>query len=215
VLEPEGFGTAYRLEQELQNFDMSFGFSERLAPRIESVPAEEQGAHIGIPAQRYIDCTRQPFHVLIILQDRDPLPVLVAGHAAQPLEHFVSIDTQAAGSGMEIREQRTPHGVRVQDGPGTADARDREVQACFRRGASGSSSDGGTPQVDGDDVRGTQGAFVASACGNREPERTTRHDGAEVAAGAERPSAGIEPVARFGECPGEFARTAVHRSGPW
>jgi hypothetical protein len=214
VLEPERLLATNGLEQELQNFYMSFGFSQRLAPGIESVPPQEEGARIGAPGQRRFDCPRQPGHVLIVLENRDPLAVLVAGDAAQPFEHLIPVDAEAAGGGVEIREQRAPHGVRVQNRAGAAKPRDRQVQARFRRGRAASPSDDRTLQVDRHDIRGTQGAFVATAGGNGEAERPPRDYGAEVAAGAERPSAGIKALARLGECPGELERTAVHRFWP-
>ena len=63
--------------QEFEDLDGTPRFLERRAPRIQPVTAQQEGVGVVESGQRLADLTRQPRHVLVVVDDRDPLAMLV------------------------------------------------------------------------------------------------------------------------------------------
>src|SRR6266511_3441449 len=94
--------------------------------------------------------------------------------------------------------------MRMQHRAGAARAHDRQVQARLRRRLA-RSGDGGAALVDFDDLVLRHQSLIDAADGYREPQGIVAHDGAEVAAGAQSPAAGVELVPDLGERLDELA----------
>ena len=103
-----------RLEQKLQNLDMALGLGQCIAPRVQPVAAQQERVRSGLLVERLADALRKPRHVLIVLDDRNPLAVLVRSDAAEPLEHLVAFDREAARARVPSDRTVRPHRVGVQ-----------------------------------------------------------------------------------------------------
>ena len=75
----------------------------------------------------------QPDHVLVVLEDGNPLAVLVGRDARQPLQHLVALDLDAAARREAVRQQRAPDRVRVHDRRRRPRRDDAQVQQRLRR----------------------------------------------------------------------------------
>src|SRR4029453_11959637 len=82
------FRPRYCLEQKLENFDVTFGLIERLAPCVEPMPAQEKRVRVAKLIERRAAPPCEARHVLIVLDDRNPLAMLVRSHTVQSLEHL-------------------------------------------------------------------------------------------------------------------------------
>src|SRR4029450_7788305 len=65
-----------RLEQEFENLDVPVRVSQRLPPGIQAVAMQQERVRRGIAVERAAHFRREPRHVLIVRDDRDPLAVL-------------------------------------------------------------------------------------------------------------------------------------------
>ena len=70
--------------------------------------------------------------------------MLVRPHALEPLQHLVALDRQAARGRMQLRQQRAPDRMRVQDGARRPRADDLDVQQRLGRGPRAAPGDVGT-----------------------------------------------------------------------
>src|SRR6186713_2817492 len=83
-------------EQELENLDVPFGVRNGRAPGVETVAAQQKTVRIG-PARQEVAClSRQPRHVLIVFENRQPFPMRVGANASQSLQHLVAFNRKAA-----------------------------------------------------------------------------------------------------------------------
>ena len=71
-------GSGNSLEQELDDFNVPHGLRKRIAPSVQPVASEEEGVARRMAGQGFPDLAGQPNHVLIVLEDGDPLLVLVS-----------------------------------------------------------------------------------------------------------------------------------------
>src|SRR5437879_3229843 len=125
---------ADRFEQELEDLDVAPRFVERRAPRIQAVASKQKRMSGLERAQRFADLARQPRHVLVVVDDRDPLPMHVRRDALKPFQHLVSLYGNACDvtvRGLHIRSDRAPNRVRVQDGACAADPGNFHVEQRF------------------------------------------------------------------------------------
>src|SRR6478672_2759802 len=180
-----------RLEQDFQDLDVPFRIAERRAPSVEAMTTKQDRMGRFVLNEDILQDTREPRHILIVLENRNPLPMLVRGHAVKALQHLVSADADAASGGVHIGEDGAPDRVRVEDRAGPPDPRDREVEERFGRRAIPRSLDDVPVRTDSQDVVRTEDTLVFAAGGDRQPKRLARDHGAEVAARAERPPASV------------------------
>ena len=92
---------------------MTPGFPKIPAPCIQSMSADQQRVDVRPFLEKPFDANRQLIHVLSIVKNGNPLPVLVSCYSREALEHFVAFDSEAACGDGAIRQQGTPNGVRV------------------------------------------------------------------------------------------------------
>ena len=76
----------------------------------------------------------ESWNVLCVVEDLDPLGMLVGFDAFESLQHFVAVDFEAPFFEMQLREQRAPDRVRVQDRSDIGLRGKDCVQQCFCRG---------------------------------------------------------------------------------
>src|SRR5712692_9664053 len=86
--------------QELQNFNMALGFLQAHTPSIKPMLPQKKTMDAGAFPQRFRNAFSQFNHVLRILQNRQPLAVLMSSNAFQSFEHFVSFQGDTALRGM-------------------------------------------------------------------------------------------------------------------
>ncbi len=167
---------------------MALELVEVAAPRVQAVAADEQAVRVGLSAQQRFHGGGGRRPVLRVLDDGQPLAVGVRGHPAEPLEHLVPLDGEAALRRRPLREERAPDGMGMGDGARPARADDGQVQARLRGGTAGPA--GGAPLViDGDHLRALDRALVRPAGSDDQAQGVGADHGAEVPARPEGPAA--------------------------
>src|SRR5437868_8679719 len=109
---------ADRFEQELENLDVAASVVQGRAPGVQAVPAEEERMGVAKSSQGLLDSAREPPHILVVLDDRNPLPMRVRCHAFEAFQHLIAVDRYAALRRVDIRQDRAPNRMRVQHGTG-------------------------------------------------------------------------------------------------
>src|SRR5262245_51181959 len=84
--------SSHRLEQELEDLDVTFRLAHVPAPGIEAVTLEQERVRLWMAPQHRPDFLREPRHVLIVGDNRNPLAVLVRLHAVEAFQHLVAGD---------------------------------------------------------------------------------------------------------------------------
>ena len=87
---------ADHLEEKLEDFNMPLRVSQCLAPRVQTVPAQEKCVRVRVPVERLSNTHGKSRDVLIVLQDWDDLAMLVRRDARQPLQHLIPFDDERA-----------------------------------------------------------------------------------------------------------------------
>src|ERR1041385_3257116 len=179
---------------------MSPGFGEIAAPRVEAVPPNQEAVRRGIRLEQRRDGRRRGVPILRVRDDRQRLAVLMRLHGAQALQHLVAFEGQRA---VRTRgKNRAPNRVRMQHGAGAGGSRDRHVNGRLRRRFPAAATDGAL-RIDLDDVARLQQALVHPTRRDRQRERCTLDDSAEITAGAQGPAPRAREAADFGELGGE------------
>src|SRR5262249_31063687 len=86
----------YHFEQEFQYLDMAPGFVYVPSPGVKSVPAQQEPVRVRALVERFFHLEREFVHVLRIVQDRQPLSMLVRAHTGQTFEHLVACNLDPA-----------------------------------------------------------------------------------------------------------------------
>ena len=181
-----------------------------VAPSVQPVLPQQKGVRRGKPLERRLDQMREALHVLVVLQNRQPLGVLVRRHALEPLQHLVAGDGQPSLGRMHVREDRAPDRMRMQNRRGAPAACDGHVQQRFGRGSAGPFVDGGGVRPDEDDVVDPDGAFRDSTGGDGQRQRLARHEGAEVAARPEDPPSRVKIATDLAELASDCRNAPPH-----
>ena len=156
----------------------------------------------GWPAERVPHACRKARHVLIVLENRNPLPMFVRRDAVETLQHLVALDGSPPSSQCASDSDRAPDRVRVQDrarvprprrsphgaGLRPTACRPRPSSTVHRRRFRESARPSSSP-------------LDSAAGGDGQPQRIGTDDHAEVAARAQHPAARIEPPANLGQSP--------------
>src|ERR1700733_1465434 len=95
-LPPDGF------EQELQNLDMPLRLRERLPPGVEAVSSDQERVEPAVGREGGVHGGGHARHLLIVLHDRDPLPMLVRADALEALEHLEPRQAEPASRGISL-----------------------------------------------------------------------------------------------------------------
>src|SRR5216684_5046595 len=82
--------------QELQNFNMALGILQARTPSIKPMLPQKKTMDAGAVSQGFRNAFPEFNHVLRILENRQPLAVLVRSNAFQSFEHFVSFQGDTA-----------------------------------------------------------------------------------------------------------------------
>src|SRR5437763_2756349 len=82
-------------EQKFQNLDMTSCLGKIVAPSVQPVLPQQKGVRRWKSLERLLHLTSEALHILVVFQNRQPLDMLVGGHAFEPLEHLVAGDGQA------------------------------------------------------------------------------------------------------------------------
>src|SRR6202521_1965219 len=91
-----GAGANQNFHQELQDFNMALGFLQARTPSIKPMLPQKKSMDAEAFPQGYRNAFPQLNHVVRILQNRQPLAMLVGSNAFQSFEHFVSFQGDAA-----------------------------------------------------------------------------------------------------------------------
>src|SRR5882672_9626190 len=79
-------------EQKFENLDMTSCLRKIVAPGVQAVLAQQKGVRCWKSLERHLHLTSEALHILVVFQNRQPLGVLVRGHAFEALEHLVTGD---------------------------------------------------------------------------------------------------------------------------
>ena len=99
-----------------------------VAPGVQAVLSQKKGVRGWKSLERLRHLTSEALHILVVFQNRQPLGVLVRGHTFEALEHLVAGDGQTPVRRMHIRQDRAPDRMCMQNRPGVADPRNRDMQ---------------------------------------------------------------------------------------
>ena len=133
--------------------------------------AQQERVRLGEPVERLADALREPRHVLIVGQNRNPFAVIVRPDAVQPFEHLVAFDREAARGRVKIGEHGGPHRMGVQHRARPSAPGDLDVQQRFGGRFARCPPDRGAELVALQDVAGTKLTLVHRAGGDGQPER--------------------------------------------
>lgn len=92
---------------------MTSRFFEIRTPRVEAMPAYEKTVNAWVGIEQSHGFGRKHAHVLRIVEDGNPLSMIVGLDSFKSLEHFVAFYPQTALSPMTIGENCRPDRVRV------------------------------------------------------------------------------------------------------
>src|SRR5215468_7639465 len=90
---------ANRFHQKFEDFDVTRGRVQILSPCVQAVPPDQKAVYLRILANQSRHLTRERAHVLAVLDDRHPLPMLVCLDAFETFEHFIAFDEESLRSG--------------------------------------------------------------------------------------------------------------------
>src|SRR5579863_10543163 len=93
---------ADRLEQKLEDLDVALGLGQRPAPRVQTVPANEEAVRGRMLRKHATDVESHPRHVLIVLDDGHPFAVRVGRHAVETLQHLEVLNRQPVRRRMPL-----------------------------------------------------------------------------------------------------------------
>jgi len=181
-----------------------------VTPGVQAVLPQHEGMRRRKSLQRGLDRTAEAFHVLVVFQNRHPLGVLMCLHAFESLEHLIARERQTLMRRVQIRENRAPNGVRMQNCAGAADPGHREVQERLGRGPAGTTAGASTARVDDHNVVDPDRAFWHRARGYGQRQRPASDNHAEVAAGPQHPPARVEISTNLAEFPGDRHSAGSH-----
>src|SRR5437870_3247188 len=108
------------LEQELENLNMPFRLCQVFTPSVQSVTPQQETMRLRELPQIVSEAVSQLEHVLRILQNRQPLAMLMRFHTIKPLQHLVTFDGQTTIFKIQIRQHGAPDGMGVEDGTCTS-----------------------------------------------------------------------------------------------
>ena len=92
------------------------------------MPAQEKRMAGRVFREHLPDTPGEARHVLVVLEDRNPLPMLMRGDAFEALQHLVARDGEPTRGRVPFRQHGAPDRVRVQHGTGAARTGDLDVQ---------------------------------------------------------------------------------------
>src|SRR5690349_3663203 len=98
--------------------------------------AEQESVAIPMLRQSVFNRSCQCLHILRVLQDRQPFPVLMCSDTLQALKHLITLDVDSASLSTVFRYQSAPNRVCVQHSSSSLHANDRKVESGLFRGPS-------------------------------------------------------------------------------
>src|ERR1051325_5962172 len=119
------------LEEELENLDVPLRFVQVPPPSVQPVPPQEKGVSARMGAQPGFHGLREVVHILIVVDDGNPLAVGVGLNAVQTLQHLEAVNGETALPRVPLRQDGAPHRMGMEHGARTPCARDQKVQERF------------------------------------------------------------------------------------
>src|SRR5687767_5367601 len=104
----------HHFEQKFKYLDMAPGFIYVLSPGVKAVPAQQESVRVRAMAENFFQLAREFVHILRIVQDRQPLPVLVRAHTCQTFEHLEARNLDPAVIDRQSGERSAPDRMCVQ-----------------------------------------------------------------------------------------------------
>src|SRR5262249_29470546 len=104
----------HHFEQKFKYLDMAPGFIYALSPGVKPVPAQQEPVRVRAMAEKFFQLAREFVHILRIVQDRQPLPMLMRTHAGQTFEHFVARNFDPTVIDRQSGERSAPDRMCVQ-----------------------------------------------------------------------------------------------------
>ena len=81
---------------------MAFGRPYVGPPGVEPMSPQQKRVRAGLPDEQVPHHTSEPLHVLIVLDDGNPLTMLVRGDAIEALQHLEILNGQAVIASVEV-----------------------------------------------------------------------------------------------------------------
>ena len=96
------------------------------------MPAQQDAVRGRVLREQLAELGAERVVVLGVVEDRQPLAVLVGRDPRQPLEHLVTLDDEPPLGGLQVGEHGRPHRVGVEDGASIGGGGDCTVLQRFR-----------------------------------------------------------------------------------
>ena len=93
---------------------------EILTPSVKPVASQQKATGVLVPSQNTTDAVGEGCHVLRVLNDWEPLAMLMRLHTLQAFQHLVAFDRQTTICRVQIRERCAPDRMSVKDCAGAA-----------------------------------------------------------------------------------------------
>jgi len=152
----------------------------------------------GVLLQSVRDDAGERRHVLRVLDDGEPLAMLVGLDAGEALEHLVALDGETALRGMDAGKNGAPDGMGVKDAAGIALANDFQVERGFGGGLAFSAKNV-AGVIDLEKLFRGEGALVEPGGGDSEEQWVAVQSCAEITACAEDPATRVELATNVAE----------------
>src|SRR5260370_27818946 len=206
-----GSGANQHFHQALQDFNMALGFLQARTPSIKPMLLQKESMGDRNFAQHSRDALPQFKHVLRILQNRQPLAVIMGTNAFQSFEHFVSFQCDSALGCMRTRKHGAPNRMSVQDRVGIHAAHDGEMQQGFRSRPA-TAPETVSAFIHLRELLGRKAALVQARRSNGQTQRLSGNYRAKVSARPQNPSARIEAFSNFRQVSGCLRKANAART---
>ena len=155
--------------------------------------AQQETVRVRMLAERTGHAFGERRHVLGILENRQPLAMLVRLYAGESFQHLVALDRQAAAFSMKVGKHRAPDRVSVEHRAGASLIDHANVQQAFVGRPGVVFTNHARLFINHKNVFSGQRALVDAAGRHRQTQGIAFNDRAQVSTCAEHPATLVEP----------------------
>ena len=176
---------------------MSLCLFERRTPGIKTVPSQQKAMRRRVFRQPCLDHAGQSGHVLVVFDDGQPFPMNVRSDSFETLEHLIAFNPQAMLSSAELRNDRAPDRVGMQNCVRLPHFRKDQVDCGLGRGLA-RSFEHFAFRVHSQEVIRQETALIQACRRDRQDEGVAANHRTEIAACPQGPPPGIAASPQFG-----------------
>jgi hypothetical protein len=176
---------------------MALCLFEGRTPSVKPVPSQQEAMCPQVFRQSRLDYARQSGHVLIVFNDGQPLTMNVRPDSFETLEHLIAFNPQPMFSSTELRNDRAPDRVGVQNCIRLTCFSQDQVNGGLSRGLARPFQNFAA-RVHSQKVIGQETPLIQARRRDRQDEGVAANHRTEIAAGPKSPPPGITASPQFG-----------------